>query len=197
MSLPEDLPSTVAYPGTYLYPDTLVSTPLIDYEMGGTALNDGGAGLNVKAWACWADGAGDVYIRPLGSSDTPTLLFSAPGIQELSFAFDRNMQVSVAYTVAGIVYLRWYDSTIPAHVTTEFAGARNPKLTHDDKRVVASSRSDVIFAYLTGTALRYRQQRDRYTIEYSLKEDVRPNLRLKLIGMNNALRLQAEFERVP
>ena len=196
MSLPDDLPSTEVLSGAFVYPDTLVATPLIDYEMGGTALNDGGAGLSVKAWACWADGAGDVYIRPLGSSDTPTLLFSAPGIQELSFAFDRNMQVSVAYTLAGVVKLRWYDSSVPGYVTTDFPGIRNPKLTHDDKRETASSRSDVIFAYLTGTALRYRQQRDRYAVEYSLKEDVRPTLRLKLIGMTAQWRLQAEFERI-
>lgn len=196
MSLPDDLPSTEVLSGAFVYPDTLVATPLIDYEMGGTALNDGSAGLLVQPWACWADGAGDVYIRPLGSSDTPTLLFSAPGIQELSFAFDRNMQVSVAYTLAGVVKLRWYDSSVPGYVTTDFPGIRNPKLTHDDKRETASSRSDVIFAYLTGTSLKWRQQRDRYLIEYDWADGILPSLRLKLIGMNRLLRLQAEFERI-
>ena len=72
---------------------------------------------------------GDVYIRPLHSPESPTLLFSAPGITEVTFAFDRNMQVAVAYQVAGVVSLRWYDATVPGYVVTELPGIRNPKLT--------------------------------------------------------------------
>lgn len=182
--------------GSWLYPDSLVATALVDYEMGGTALNDGSAGLLVQPWACWADGTGDVYIRPLHSPESPTLLFSAPGITEVTFAFDRNMQVAVAYQVAGVVSLRWYDATVPGYVVTELPGIRNPKLTHDDKRDTASASSDVILAYLTDTSLKWRQQRDRYLIEYDWADGILPSLRLKLIGMNRLLRLQAEFERI-
>jgi len=196
MSLPDDQASTVLHPGSFLYPDTLVSTALIDYEMGGTDLNNGGDGLMVKPWACWADGTGDVVVRPLGSTDAPTLILSAPGITELSFAFDRNMALTVAYTIGETVYLYWYDAIVPGYVTTAFTGIRNPKLTHDDKRDTASSRSDVIFAYMSGSSLCYRQQRDKYVTEYTLKTNVSPILRLKLIGMNSQLCLQAEFERI-
>lgn len=196
MSLPEHLPSTVPVPGAYLYPDSLGVGLLIDYEMGGDALNDGSAGLQLQAWACWAEPSGDVVIKPLASAADPVLLFNAAGITELSFAFDRNMRVSVAYTVGGIVKLRWYDSAVPGYVTTDFPGIRNPRLSHDDKRDSFSSQSDVIFAYLSGTELRWREQRDRYDTEYVWAAGILPSLRLKSIGMNGALRMQAEFERI-
>ena len=54
----------------------------------------------------------------------------------------------------------------------------------------------MILAYLTGTSLKWRQQRDRYLIEYDWADGILPSLRLKLIGMNRLLRLQAEFERI-
>lgn len=93
------------------------------------------------------------------------------------------------------VSLYWYDTLAGGSVTTEYSDAYNPTLSLDDKRMEQSATRDIIFAYLKSGNLYYRQQRDRYEIEYLLKENVSGSL-IKS-GMNENLRFQFEFESPP
>ena len=192
MALPYDVPSSIAVGGLYLSPDDRLTTPLVDYEEGGIALNDPSQGLQVQSWTCyWDKDDGWVYVK--ADSGSPIQVIQDTTITEISFAFDQNMKISLAYVAAGVVKLYWYDSTLPGYATTTFATARSPRVGLDDKRSTQTALSDVIFAYIRGTSLYYRQQRDRYLTERLLRDGVQASLRLKNIGMSKNLRMQFEL----
>lgn len=193
MSLPENTSSSVWLPGAFRSPDDEVADPLFDLELGGIALNDPSRGLMFQTWQCSANELGDVHVKPQDEPGDGTLLFSALGITNLSFAFDRNMRVTVVYVVNGDAFLRWFDTTVNNYVTTAMPGITSPRVSHDDKRYVANNRSDVILAYISNGNLAYRQQRDRYEVEYILRDDLLPGATLKNVGMSRNFRLQFEL----
>lgn len=188
--LPDNTHSSIAFGANYLAPDDRVTTPLVDWERGGIALNDASQGLLVRNWRCWLNYI-DVMLQAEGGS--PVLLFQEVGITELAFCFDQNMRYSVAFVQAGVLKLRWYDSSVGAFVTSVFDEAVNPKLALDDKRATQIAQSDMILAYIRGSTLYYRQQRDRFLVERVLRTDLYPNTKLKNIGMSKNLRLQFEL----
>ena len=191
--LPENSPSTFSLfegAGFYLPPDDQVVTPAIDFEKGGVDLSDASQGLELKTWRVWAE----TNVVKLQSEDgSPIVLFEEPGVTDLALAFDQNMRWSLAYLRYGRLTLRWYDSTVSNHVVTDFGPGRCPRMCLDDKRVGNLGNSDVVFAYLRDNGLYYRQQRDRFLIEYTLKTDLYPGTRMRSIGMNRNLRLQFEL----
>lgn len=195
--IPEDRLSTEAVYAPYYAPDdTDPPDDLWDMEIGGAALNDPSQGLRVKVWTLRAVGAtGDVYV---GAFDVfETLLFTAPGIQEVSLAFDQNMRPFVAFVQSGQAKYRWYDTLTGTNVITELDPLdRNPRCCMDDKRdgQTSSGTNDVILAYTRENALYYRQQRERYGVERLLKTEV--NGRLMRVGMNTVNRLQFMFEEI-
>lgn len=197
--IPDESLSLVEMFAPYLYPDDLFVTKLVDYELGGTALNDASDGLEVQKWTLRLEvdeltGMGDVYI----SADTvaETLLFSGDGITEISLTFDQNMNPAVGFMQSGEARLRWYDATIPGFtIITLPAGTTAPKLCLDDKRNLQTSASDIIMCYERAGSLYFRAQRDRFLVEYLLTTGVDGQV-LK-IGMNEKYRLQiavGEFE---
>lgn len=189
--LPDNTYSTIPIPGLWTVPDDRVTTPIVDYERGGIALNNTSQGLRAKNWKAWLD---DQKVMVQGEGDAfSTQLFEENQITELALAFDQNMRWSIGYVAAGILKLRWYDSNVNAYVISTFAEARNPKMALDDKRPLADQTSDIIFAYIRGNSLYYRQQRDRFTIERLLKDELFPGTKLKNIGLNKNLRMQFEL----
>ncbi len=188
--IPEQVGSSLPLSGLYYPPDDNVSTPLVDWERGGIGLNNASQGLMVRNWKCWLQGL-DVMLAPEGMGGI--VLFQQTNVTELSFCFDQNMRWSVAYIHEGVLKLRWYDSVVSGYVISVFAEAVNPKMALDDKRPSQISNSDMILAYIRGSTLYFRQQRDRFTIEYTLKTDLFPNTKLKNIGMNRNMRMQFEL----
>jgi hypothetical protein len=196
--IPENRLSSVPVYAPYYPPDdTDPPDDLWDTEIGGVALNDPSQGLRVKVWTLRAVGAsGNVYVSAFDVFET--LLFSAPGIQEVSLAFDQNMRPFVAFVQDGQAKYRWYDSLLGTNVITTLDPLdRNPRCCMDDKRdqQTASGSNDIILAYTRSNALYFRQQRDRYETEYLLKTDV--NGRLMRVGMNTLSRLQFMLEELP
>lgn len=191
--LPDNRASSLALGGLFMVPDTFVTTPIVDFERGGVALNDPSEGLQSYNWRAWLDDTiHQVYVQRY--PDGPAIpIFAAPQITELSLAFDQNMRPAIGYIQAGVLRLNWYDSSVNARVTSVFEEAVNPKMCLDDKRITQRSQSDMILAYLRGRSLFYRQQRDRFQVEYLLRSNIEPNLKLKNVGMNKNLRLQFEM----
>lgn len=193
--MPLDRLSTEPVYASYISPDTIdPPNRLTDYELGGIALQDASQGLQVQIWTCRADGAtGIVY---LSAPVVPEIvLFTAPGISELSLAFDQNMRPFVAFVQGGQAKFRWYDTVLGANRITDLdVEDRSPKCCMDDKRPwqVAQGANDVILAYLRGDSMYYRQQRDRYEIERLLATGLEGKRLLK-VGMNEAMRLQFEL----
>lgn len=185
--LPNGVLSAEPVPATFLEPVNTSSDPLIDVEMGGVALSDPSAGLQLKLWTARYE-AGEVIVSATGVPDT--VLFQRAGITELALAFDQNMRPFVAFTDAGGSAFWWYDTQQAAQVFSAYlpAGSTNLRCTMDDKRPGQSGNSDIILAYIRNNALFYRQQRDRFETEYLLASSV--NAHLVNVGMNTANRLQ-------
>lgn len=159
---------------------------LEDYEQGGVALQDPSQGLLYQTWRCGVSGTDIVAYEQDG---TPHVLLSAPDVEQVSLAFDQNMQPNVAYVSAGQAYWWWYDTTTQAHNTmTMDSDVVSPRATLDDKRTRNLGDSDIILAYIRGSGLYYRQQRDRYATEYLLDANAGPALHD--VGMAANLRLQ-------
>lgn len=165
------------------------SVPLVDYELGGIALNNVDEGLFYQLWTLRKVG-NDLIVFDEAGNGTP--IIAAPTAKRVSLAFDQNMRPLIAYSTPSASYLYWFDPLVNDAVTTEIPGASFLRLTLDDHRPFFTADSDVILAYHVGNSLRYRQQRERFAIERTLLADT-GDARLTAIGMNTGYRLQFKF----
>ena len=188
--MPLNILSTTPVQAQFIETVNRRSAPLVDYERGGIALLDGSQGMNIQEWKVEVIG-NDVFVFALNTP--PTLVFSTPGITEISLAFDYSMNPTFAYVDGSGAHLRGFDTSVGGIVTTDFPGILNPRITLDEKRDLFAVDADIIMAYTRSNGLYFRQQRDRYLTEYLLKEDV--NATLVSVGMNTSNRLQ--FQMIP
>ena len=189
--LPANEISTVPVSGSFMLPNDRQTDPFVDYEYGGIAFNDPSEGLLYQVWTCYVNGI-VVMCGPING--THVELFVKPGLEEIALSFDQNMRPVVAYIASGERYLRWYDSVASADVTSDLGpGHRNCRLTLDDRRPEMSSLSDVVFAYIRDGAVYYRLQRDRYLVEYMVRDGIDSHVKLRNIGITDKWRLQFEL----
>ena len=197
MAIPDGVFSTTPVESALLSPDGYERFDLLeDFERGGVAINDPTQGYDVRDWRAWSDGT-TVWVAPLPGLFPITEVHSGVGITEISLAFDQNMAPTVAFVEAGLVKLRWYDSLIEGMTTTSYPGARSPMVCLDDKRQIASQTNDIIFAYVRDEQVRYRQQRDRFGVEYTLGATPSPGSRIVGLGMGVNWRLQVKLTVSP
>jgi hypothetical protein len=167
---------------------------MVDYELGGPGLSDATGGLKQKVWVLRAEGdTGKIYISAPGVAET--LLFTAPGVTEVSLAFDQNMRPFVAFVQAGQAKYRWYDTVSESNRISNLDPADvTPRCTMDNKNdsAIELGTNDIILTYVRAGALYYRQQRDRFDTERQLSPTT-PG-RLMRVGMNVGRRLQWMFE---
>lgn len=182
--------SSTPMPAPMLSPDSRVTSPGVDWERGGTALQNAAQGHDVKDWRCWVDGH---RVMVQAGLDAPVALFAAGGISEVSLAFDQAMRYCVAYVQNGVARLRWFDTLAGEHIITDLPGARCPRVTLDDKRGSQIASCDIVLAYLRGDTLYCRQQRDRFETEYTVRAGLYPNAVLRNVGMNRQWRLQFDL----
>ena len=188
--LPSNALSSQPLPAGLLHQTNDVWSPYRDQEMGGIAINDPSMGLMARLWYLELIDS-DLILRTPGLPDQ--FLYTVPVAYQVALAFDQNMRAVVAWETADYVRLVWFNSQIGGRQATDFADIRCPCLTLDDKRPESLSTSDVIFAYLRGNALCYRQQRDRYQTEYVLTPDLPDGAQLKRVGMGKNMRLHFEL----
>lgn len=191
--LPDGVLSTTALPASFLSPRDAPIVPLIDYELGGVGVSDPSQGLMIKSWRMqWI--AGDFVLDAPGVA--PAVVLSKPNVKNFSFTFDQNMKVFITWTDDLGCWYWWYDATLPGYSTVQLAAdAQTPKCSLDDKRIHQLSVSDIILAYMRSGSLYYRQQRDRFGVEYLLKSDVGGYLRR--VGMNRVWRFQFDIGQTP
>lgn len=161
--------SSVAINAPFLEVQNDIHNTLVDYELGGVALNDPTQGLRVKTWTLFVDGQ-DVNIK--ADDVAPVTLFSLPGIREVSLAFDQNMHPFVAFVQHQTARFWWFDTVVGHVVFTDLDEAVSPRCTLDDKRDESTGTSDILLAYVKDDNLYFRAERDRYTLEYLLKANV-------------------------
>ena len=199
MALPGNALSSIPVISALIAPDNGERTNLLeDFERGGVALNDPTQGLDVRTWRAWSTDGTDIRVAPLpGGAPVTVVISGAVNITELSLSFDQNMGPTLAYVESGDTKLRWFDSVSNTIVTTTWPGAASPLLALDDKRSVAGNYNDVIFGYIRAGQVCYRQQRDRYEVEYVLGAAPGVGARLLQMGMGVNNRMQFKVTTPP
>ena len=179
----------------FQYPDNISSSDeLIDYEMGGVAIQDPSKGLRYQLWKGWWDSTDStVYLEP-EDTGVPIPIHTAANVEEFCFTFDQNMRWSTACRLTGnTVEHRWYDTAAEAYVTTTYPSITSVRLALDDKRAVQvqSGVTDMILTYISGGQVKWRIQRDRFLTEYIHSGFTVPSdIRISHFGMNKINRLQ-------
>jgi hypothetical protein len=187
--------STLLVADTYLTPDNRDTYPLLVYEQGGTALNYPDDGINVIPWQLRYFPATDEFVIE-SETTPPTVLFTAPDVTEIDLTFDQNMNPFVAFVEDGQAKFWWYDSEIPGTTITNLpAGSLTPRCCLDDKLQELTGESDICLCYVEAGALKFRLQRERYTVAYIVEDPfLHPTLGLpavlKRVGMHKSRRLQ-------
>jgi hypothetical protein len=172
---------------------------LVDYELGGVAIQDPSQGLRVRVWKLWVD-VEDVRIAPLDALGSATTLFSGAGITEVTLSFDNNMMPDVAYLQNDDLKLRWFDlsQSPPRYVTDDFGpGIATPYLAFDDKRPQLISASDVMLFYVRDRKVWVRLLRDRWLTEYEWADIPSHAGRILAAGMSRGNRMQLKFAVPP
>lgn len=165
---------------SFLYVDATPVSLTTAYEQGGLALNNPSQGLTTQLWRMDIVG-NDLVLSQNGAN--PQVILTAPGITEVSFTFDQNMNIFVAYVKNGQAYYYWYDGRIPGYTTVALpAGSISPRVTLDDKRPLSLTlgQTDINLAYVRNNNLYCRAQREDYATEHLLQSGVNG----KLIKMN-------------
>lgn len=161
--------SIVPYPGPWSARMRDHRNPLVDYEVGGIAINDPSQGLGGYDWTAeydLADGWVYVWREDQGKASKVGVL-QRPGIIRIGLAFDQNMRVHLCWTDSVGTFLWRYSADTGEMVAVQVAGASSPCITMDDHRPERVSDSDIILSYISGTQLCFRVQRELYEVVHS------------------------------
>ena len=193
--IPDNVLSSTVIKSGFKSPYDRLTGRLVDYELGGINLQDTSHGLQYQIWKCYYNTVTqEVIIHPENNLGDSTVLIIQSDVVELGFSFDQNMRWTLAtLSSLGDLTHHWYDSTTESYVTSEYPGIFSVKLTLDDSRLetVNLGNSDNILTYtkISG-GLFWREQRDRYTVEYTGNSSLQGGLRITNFGMSNINRLQ-------
>ena len=189
--------SPASGPLTYLSPDDRPYSPFKDYELGGLTLDNVSAGLTFQVWNVeYFPDIGRIRLQAEGSGEIVNIIDELFGVTNVTFSFDRNMRLTLAYRreTPGSegLYLYFYDATLPGYRTATILDGTYPQLCHDDKREGATN-SDVILTYIRSIDNRVcqRLQRDAYSVEYDL--GFTSNKPLIKVGMTTENKLGLSF----
>ena len=184
--MPDNEKSTVSVVANFEGGRGKPTSGVIDYELGGIAINDPSKGLDYQIWR--SRKIQDRILLDNPDISEPIIILDLPNVTEFSFTFDQNMRVTIAYVQKGTSYIKWYDTQAGEMVTTTIGKVKTPRVSLDDKRTIARVDSDVILAYVKNdNKIYYRYQRDRYGVEYKLS-DIDASAGLVKIGMMNNYR---------
>lgn len=144
------------------YPDTRA------FCLGGADIGDTTQGITSFVWQVWTDGA-SIFLQRTDLS-SPDRVLTDKGITSVSVAFDRNMNLVIAYQ-AGLESKLWvgHNGLLSGTVTASIKGSQSPMVALDDNRYATDNTSDVIFAYVKDSTLCCRYQRESYRTEHKLQ----------------------------
>ena len=179
---------TVAPPSSpFLWGSELLSSDTESWEMGGVGISDPSGGLTYQLWHGVLDTATGTVL--LDDPNTPQfVLYSEADITQMDFSFEQNMKPCLAFTQNGVAKFWWYNTVNLQYEIITLTGAMTPLTLLDDKREGLLGSSDIILFYLRDGRLYYREQRDRFTVEYD--SGISGVRRLVRVGFTEGLRVQ-------
>ena len=201
--IPQGVLAPIPSYNTLLPPDNIIAdiTFTTDVQLGGIGLSNGNSGLEYQFWYLEVvnPGESNSYIA-VSAPNTPwTTIVTTSGITWARLAFDQNMHPTISFMDNTGNHLFWWDPTIPGNAILNLPSyATYPCVTMDDKRNTSTllGSNDIILGYVGNNDLMYRQERDRYGIEYTLYSNVNTlvaNPFLNKIGMDVNYKLQFQI----
>lgn len=93
-------------------------------------------------------------------------VLARPGVVYLSGAYDLNQSLILSFVDSDGAWVWYPDSSVGGYAFLSLGDVTSPRVALDEYRAIASGEADVILGYVRGSDVLYRQQRDRYTVEY-------------------------------
>lgn len=139
--------------------------PLVDFEFGGTALQNSSAGLSKTLWKCFYENGS---IK-LSHDEQEQTALNVENVTALSLGFDLSMRPVITYLANNHCYLWFYDTAVSKQITTDLGSEITfPQLSLDERRSVQSSNADVILTYIRNNKMYMRLQRERFQAEHEI-----------------------------
>lgn len=190
--LPDSRLSVSGQRASYLSPDNLQGyTRRLDYERGGAAIGDASTGLDYQNWRVYYDST-SFDVRLADESGFDQSMFKSVGLTQVALAFDFNMRPVIAYTEAGLTWLRRFNTAGDQTEKLLIPSATQPRLCLDDKRQEFAADADILLFYLKGDSICMRVQREDFLTEHVLATEV-VGTRLGRVGMTTGWRVQVEL----
>ena len=167
------------------------TNPLIDYEMGGPDLGQTGGQLTSTLWQLRVE---ENDFNLYKEDSFISTVYTLPGVEEASLAFDQNMRPVLFYRLNRRLFLRWFNAVSNTYQIDLFGYGHSPCCSLDDKRSFALSYSSVIVAYIQNQQLLYRVQSERYENVHVAASGLNPNTKLSAIGMTQDFRFQFQLD---
>lgn len=165
---------------------------LIDYDVGGIALNNTSQGLLYQIWTYEAIDIG-AYVSAPNTAGKILLFEATTPIEIIRGTFDQNMNPMVAYKQSNQWHYWWFDTISGSMITSDLpSDVDSVSVVLDDKRQLEATGSDVLLFYTRSGSLYHRRQRDRYTVELLLREGI--GGKLVRTDMNGINRLQIKLQ---
>lgn len=176
----------------WLYDNT--ENSLEYYHTGGIRLQDLSEPLTYQMWYMFYE-EDTIKLKGLKTEEIINII-AVPGVKELSFAFNINMDLVYVYKIDNRCLFTFFDTFTQQNRTETFYNLDTPKVIFDDIRETQTTSSDVCLFYINteNNSLCYRVQRDRYLKEYILKE-VPKSTKLLRVGMTEAFRLKFKIQK--
>lgn len=163
------------------------------YEYGPSTLYDTNSELTAALWK-YSYNNNTVYMLKDGT-DVQIALDTVSNASDISVCFNQSAQPVIAYMSAGVTYLKWFDTNTQDYVVTDLgSGLSSPRVLLDIKDKKSSQSDVILFYFRNNQTLCARYQRDRFSIEYTLKS-TSPH-RILRVGMNKINRIQFLIEEV-
>lgn len=130
----------------------------------------------------------DDVIKVLESSGDLVEEIIVPDAVMVDLCYDQLDRHFVVWEVPeSKIYIRWYNPLISQYATTLIAEGNNPCCQLDDYRDRFIANSEILLFYQRGNRIFYRQQKDRYLVEYEVPHSLQ-DIRLETCGMGTNLR---------
>ena len=185
---PENILSNPSAPSEFLSIISLPKQKLIAYATGGAGINNTTQGLNLYIWRAQYLNGAIVLDVPSSPGVGVTEILYLSGVTELAFSFDLAMKPVLAYTVAQVSYLYFYDTITANFITLNLGtGLSDLHMVMDELRPELLYRADLTFTYIFQSSLYIRTQRERYAVPYLLSMNIRKIYRF---GLSKSYRLQ-------
>ena len=176
--------------GDFLPPNDNDYYPLFQVVRGGTEIGNNSAGRDIQDWQVYYQ-QGIIHIKP--SSGDVVFTLSVNNVLSVSLAFDTAMRIVLTWTTPLGAKLYFYDTLTLDYIIVDYDEVTSSRVTVDKIDTWYNSSSDVLFLYIKNNNLYYRQQRDRYEIEYLIGE---ANGYIKRAGLTKLNRFQIDISEV-